>query len=60
MEELFNLDEDLLEENDVAAQHPEIVAEIEALMKQARTPPTIERFKFEELGDEVIDSANMQ
>jgi hypothetical protein len=32
-------------------KYPDVVAEIEAIMQQARTPPTIERFQFKELGD---------
>jgi len=35
--ELYSLKEDLAEKNDVAAQHPDIVAKVEALMKSART-----------------------
>ena len=49
--ELYNLEEDIREENDVAAQYPEVVARIEAIMKQAHVPAAIERFKFKELGD---------
>ena len=49
--ELFDLESDL-EENDVAAEHPEVVAEIEAIMEREHTPPEIERFRFEVLGDE--------
>jgi arylsulfatase len=49
--ELYDLEVDLREENDLAAQHPDVVLKIEAIMQQARTPPTIERFKFKELGD---------
>jgi arylsulfatase len=49
--ELYNLEEDLGEEHDVAAQHPEVLAMIEAVMRQERVAPTIERFKFKELGD---------
>jgi hypothetical protein len=36
--ELYNLETDLAEEHDVAADHPEVVAKLEALMKQCRTP----------------------
>ena len=49
--ELYDLEEDLREEHNVAAQHPEIIALIETIMRQERVPPTIERFKFKELGD---------
>ncbi|MEI7728946.1 MAG: arylsulfatase [Verrucomicrobiota bacterium] len=36
--ELYNLKEDLAEKNDVAAQHPEMVAKMEALMRAQHTP----------------------
>jgi len=36
--ELYNLKEDIGETNDVAAKHPEIVKELDQLMKQAHTP----------------------
>jgi arylsulfatase len=49
--ELYNLEDDPREERDVAGQYPEIVAEIEAIMVREHVPATIERFKFEELGD---------
>ena len=49
--ELYNLEEDPREENDVAAEHADVVAEIEAIMKREHVPATIERFKIKELGD---------
>ena len=36
--ELYNLEKDIGEENNVAARHPSIVAKIEASMESARTP----------------------
>jgi arylsulfatase A-like enzyme len=42
--ELYNLAEDIGEENNVAAQHPEIVAEMETIIQQARTPSDIFAF----------------
>ena len=35
--ELYDLDRDIGEENDVAADHPDVIAEIENFMKDART-----------------------
>ena len=35
--ELYNLDDDLGEQNNLAAGHPEIVAKMEAFMKSAHT-----------------------
>lgn len=49
--ELYNLDEDPTESNNIADQHPEIVTKIENIMRTARTRPEIERFQFTELGD---------
>jgi arylsulfatase len=48
--ELYDLEADL-ENNDLSAEHPEVVAEIEAIMEQEHTVPEIERFRFEVLGD---------
>jgi arylsulfatase A-like enzyme len=35
--ELYNLDQDLGEQNNLAAEHPELVAKIEGFMKSAHT-----------------------
>mgnify|MGYP006292291581 CR=1 FL=1 len=42
--ELYNLAEDISEENNLAGQHPEIVAEMESILQQARTPSEIFAF----------------
>jgi arylsulfatase len=42
--ELYNLEADVSESHDVAASHPAVLAEIEQLMKQERTPSRIFRF----------------
>ena len=49
--ELYNLKSDPREQNNVAAQNPEVVKSIAQLMKQEHTPALIDRFKMEELGD---------
>ena len=49
--ELYNLNNDLAESNDVADQHPEIVAQIQEIMEKEHTPPTLDSFKMEQLGD---------
>jgi len=36
--ELYNLEDDIGEQHNIAAQHPDIVAKIAKIMKQARTP----------------------
>jgi arylsulfatase A len=43
--ELYNLENDLGEENNVAEQHPEIVEELSEIMKNARTESEIFTFK---------------
>ncbi len=49
--ELYNLKNDIQEENDVADQYPEIVEKIKEIMKREHVPAKIDRFKFKELGD---------
>ncbi|MCK5766352.1 MAG: sulfatase-like hydrolase/transferase, partial [Bacteroidales bacterium] len=53
--ELYNLDDDIREENNVAADHPEIIKQMEKIMIKEHVPSTIERFKMEALGDELTD-----
>ena len=48
---LFDLDADPREENDLAAQHPDIVGQLEQLMRDARVPPALDAFKLKALGD---------
>lgn len=43
--ELYNLKDDVGEKNDVAEQHPDIVAKMEGLMKDAHTPSELFKFK---------------
>ncbi len=49
--QLYDLEEDVREEHDVASAHPEVVAEIEAIMKREHLPASIERFRIPVLGD---------
>ena len=49
--ELYNLNTDIREENNVAAANPEIVKKMVEIMKKEHTPSTIERFKMGALGD---------
>ena len=49
--ELYDLKNDITESNDVSAQNPEVVAEIEAIMKKEHTESDLNRFKIKELGD---------
>ncbi|RUA12174.1 MAG: N-acetylgalactosamine-6-sulfatase, partial [Flavobacteriia bacterium] len=49
--ELYNLKDDPTEEKDVSGEHPDIVQEIEKIMKREHTPAELERFKIKELGD---------
>ncbi|MFV0268630.1 MAG: sulfatase/phosphatase domain-containing protein, partial [Draconibacterium sp.] len=43
--ELYNLEADLGEENNVATAHPDVVQELEVLMESARTPSEIFPFQ---------------
>lgn len=45
--ELYNLAEDISEENNLADQHPELVKELEEIMKNARTESDVFQFKSE-------------
>ena len=47
---MYNLNVVLTESNDVSAQFPEIVAQIEAIMKREHTPADLDIFKIKELG----------
>jgi arylsulfatase A-like enzyme len=49
--ELFDHRNDPLNLENVADEHPEVVARIEAIMAEAHTPSQIERFRFEVLGE---------
>ena len=49
--ELYDLDKDLREANDLADSHPSIVNKIEAIMTKEHLPSKIEKFKFSILGD---------
>ncbi len=49
--ELYNLDTDLKEEQDVSEQFPNIVKEIEQIMELEHIPAENEKFKFKQLGD---------
>ncbi len=48
---LYNLEEDMQEQNDVSAGHPEIVQKIAAIFEQEHIPAENERFKLKQLGD---------
>ena len=49
--ELYNLKHDPAETNDIADQHPEIVAQIETIMREEHATPELDRFKMKTLGD---------
>ena len=49
--ELYDLSKDIKETNNVAGQHPELVAHFDSLFLAARNTPPLERFKVKELGD---------
>jgi arylsulfatase len=47
--ELFNLEQDPREQQDLADQHPEIVRQMEQIMKSAHTTAELEVFRMEVL-----------
>ncbi|MDA0193595.1 MAG: arylsulfatase [Bacteroidetes bacterium] len=49
--ELYNLEADISEKNDVSASQPAIVKRIEEVMKLEHVPSQNERFQIKELGD---------
>lgn len=49
--ELYDLKTDPTESKNIATNHPEIVAKIEAIMKREHTPAELDRFKIKQLGD---------
>ena len=58
--ELYNLAQDLGESNNLAAQHPEVVSQMEAMMKDAHTfssevirSQVVENFGFEVFGKKI-------
>lgn len=49
--ELYNLESDIREQNDVSSLHPEIVDKMEKIMIREHVPAKLERFRMKELGD---------
>jgi arylsulfatase A-like enzyme len=48
---LYNLEEDVQEQNDVSDQHQEIVQKIDSIFLKEHTPAELDRFKIKQLGD---------
>ena len=44
--ELYDLEADISETNDIAKDHPRVVANLEAILKRERSIPELERFRF--------------
>ena len=51
--QLFDLENDIREEQDVAEENPEVVGQIRAIMEAQHRPAEIERFRKGALGDQV-------
>jgi len=49
--ELYDLEKDIEEMNDVSKTYPEVVKKIKEIMKREHEPSANERFKFSQLGD---------
>jgi len=48
---LYDLDADFRETTDVADRYPNVTAQLERIMRDARVPPALETFKLQALGD---------
>ncbi|MFT5884136.1 MAG: arylsulfatase A-like enzyme [Arcticibacterium sp.] len=49
--ELYNLETDLQEQNNVASEHPELIEKIKTIFLEEHTVPVIDKFKLAALGD---------
>lgn len=49
--ELYDLEADIQEMNDVANQYPEVVKQIELILKEEHSPAEMDKFKIKQLGD---------
>jgi len=47
--QLYNLENDIQELNDVSTQYPDVVHQIETIFKQEHTPAENERFNLKQL-----------
>jgi len=46
---LYNLEDDLAEQNNIAAKHPEIIEKFYEIIKKEHSTPEIERFRMSAL-----------
>jgi len=49
--ELYNLEEDIQEQHDVADQEPELIRQVEMIMEAEHTHPLLDRFRMEALDE---------
>ncbi len=56
--ELYDLENDIQEKNDLAGSNPEVVAKIEKIMEQEHVPSIFDRFKMTALGDVFSENNN--
>ncbi len=56
--ELYNLENDIQEENNVAENHPDVIAKIEKILIKEHVPASIDRFKMTALGDVKSETKN--
>jgi arylsulfatase len=47
--ELYNLEDDIQEQNNLASEYPEIISEIELIMEREHVPSALERFRMDAL-----------
>ena len=53
--QLYDLDKDISEKHNVAKDHPELVAKLEAIIRRERRVPELERFRLRPLPDATIE-----
>ena len=51
--ELYDLEIDISEDNDVAIEHPEIIERMNQIIKEQHTQSELVRFRMEQLGDSI-------
>lgn len=56
---LFNLKEDIQEQNNVAAQNPELIKKIEQIFINEHTQPENKRFRMKQLGDSIKNTTKL-
>jgi arylsulfatase len=57
--ELYNLEEDLQEQRNVAGQEPDVLRQMEGIMEKEHVSSPLDRFRMKALDGEIIPSAKL-